>query len=229
MNILLQRYKQAKGLLFFSYLNVARAFRVLINKPVYHVIGDSHATNFLHPAFIIHHVGPATAYKLNFKTSTTKGGGKVLKILSGIYQQKPLNVIFVFGELDTRIHINKISKQKKISINKVVKTTVDSYFDFLKHIKEQFPLINIYVFNVLPQGEEKNIYGFPYYANRDKRSSIAALMNSGYKEYSKATGFKFIDTYNKLIDARGQRKREYVFDDVHYNRKMMKFVIEELK
>jgi hypothetical protein len=229
MNILLQRYKQAKRLLFFSYLNAVRAFRVLINKPVYHVIGDSHTTNFLHPAFIIHHVGPATAYKLNFKTSTTKGREKVLKILNGIYQQKPLNVIFVFGELDVRLQINKVSKEKKISIDKAVKATVDSYFNFLKYIKEQFPLVNIYVFNVLPQGEEENIYGSTHYATRDKRSSIAALTNSAYRENSEIAGFKFIEIYNKLIDAKGQRKREYVFDDVHYNRKIMKFVIKELK
>jgi hypothetical protein len=54
-------------------------------------------------------------------------------------------------------------------------------------------------------------------------------MNSKYKEYSKSESFKFIDICNKLIDAKGQRKREYVFDDVHYNRKVIKFVMEELK
>jgi lysophospholipase L1-like esterase len=229
MNILLQKYKQAKGLLFYLYLEIARKFRILINKPIYHVIGDSHATNFLHPAFIIHHVGPATAYKLNFKNSTTRGREKVLKILNKIYKQKKLNVIFVFGELDVRLQINKVSKQKKISVNRVVSATVESYFEFLKYIKKQFPLVNIYVFNVLPQGEEANIYNFPHYADRDKRSSIAMLMNTRYKEYSEKENYKFIGIYNKLINASGHRKKEYVFDDVHFNRKIIKFVVEELK
>jgi len=229
MNILFHRYKQIKGLIFFTYLKIVRKIRILINLPIYYVIGDSHTTNFLNPAFIIHHIGPATAYRLNFSKSSTHGREKVLKILKNIYKQKPLNVIFVFGELDVRIHINKTAQEKKISIANVVSSTVDSYFNFLKYIKTNFPMINIYVFNVLPQGEEGNIYNFPYYADREKRAAIAVEVNKKLEIYSKKANYKFIDIYNMLIDSKGRRKKEYVFDDVHFNRKIIKFVLEEIK
>jgi lysophospholipase L1-like esterase len=85
------------------------------------------------------------------------------------------------------------------------------------------------VFNILPQGEQGNIYNVPYYASRDKRTAIAAKMNKMLKFYSEKEKYKFIDINNKLIDSTGRRKKEYIFDDVHFNRKIMKFVSEELK
>jgi lysophospholipase L1-like esterase len=229
MSVLNHKYKQIKGLLFFSYLKVARIFRVIINKPIHHVIGDSHSTSFLHPAFIIHHVGPSTAYKLNFTKSTTGGREKVLDILNKIYKQKPLNVIFVFGEIDVRNHIDKIANKKKISLDEVVDSTTKSYFNFLQYVKSKYPLINISIFNILPQGEEQNIYSSPHYVDWSKRSLIAILMNNKFRCYAKKMNFKFLDVYNRLIDKKGNRKKEYVFDFVHFNRKIMKLVLEELR
>src|ERR1035437_3675552 len=98
MNILLRKYKHIKGLVFFTYLKIAHKIRILTKRSVYHVIGDSHTTCFLNPNFVIHHIGPATAYKLNFDKSSTRGREKVLKILKKIYKQKSMNVIFIFGE-----------------------------------------------------------------------------------------------------------------------------------
>lgn len=229
MNILSQRYKQFKGLLFFSYINIVSRFRILTNKPIYHVIGDSHSTSFLDPAFIIHHIGPATAYKLSFEKSTTRSKEKVLGILNKNYKRRKLNVIFVFGELDVRLQINKIAKEKNISVSKVIDSTVNSYINFLKLIKNKYPLINIYVLNVLPQGEEENIYNVPHYASREARSSFVLEMNKKIKELTKKENFKFIDIYDKLIDEEGKRKKEYVFDDVHFNRKITKFIIDQVK
>ncbi len=229
MNILFQRYKQVKGLVFFSYIYLVSRFRILTNNPIYHVIGDSHSTSFLDPAFVIHHIGPATAYKLSFEKSTTRSREKVLEILNKIYKQKKLNVIFVFGELDVRLQINKIANEKNLPISKVINSTVNSYLNFLKLVKDKYPLINIYVLNVLPQGEEKNIYNVHHYASRDMRSSIALETNKELKAYAKKENFKFIEIYDKLIDKSGQRKKEYVFDEVHYNRKITRFIIDELK
>jgi hypothetical protein len=228
MNVLIKKYKQVKGLVFFVYIKIVQIIKILRKDSVYHVIGDSHTTCFLHPLFIIHHIGPSTAYNLFFKKSTTRGKEKVIKILNKIYKNKELNVIFVFGELDTRIHINKIANEKNSSLVNVVDSTVKSYFNFLINIKSKYPLIKMYIFNVLPQGEEENIYNFPYYADRNKWVLIAGLMNDKLKEYAKNNNFKFIDIYDKLINKNGDRKKEYIFDSVHFNRKIMQFVIKEL-
>ncbi len=221
-------YKKIKGLIFFKTLEIKRLIRKITKKPIFHIIGDSHTLCFQHETFIIHHIGPATAYKLDFEKSTTKSREKVLKIINEIYRDKPINVIFVFGELDVRIHINKISNQKKIGIDKVILETVTRYFNFLNFVKKTYPLINIYVLNVFPQGEEKNIYNYPFYANREKRILIGKKMNKELRDFSNKNNFKFVYVYEQLIDKKGKRIKKFMFDDVHFNRKIMPFVLKSL-
>ncbi len=226
MNYLSSKCKKLKGLIFILLLNLKRIFRKITSKSFYYVIGDSHTLNFLHEAFIIKHIGPATAYKLGFEKSTTNSKEKVINILNKIYKNKPINVIFVFGELDARIHIYKVSKEKNIDVDTLINRTVESYINFVNLVKGKFPLIIIYIFNVLPQGEERNIYKFSYYASINERRKIAEKMNNLLKKYTKLNNIKFIDIYNKLIDQNGRRRKDYIFDDVHFNRKIMSYILD---
>ena len=229
MNKLKYVYKWIKGVIFFNYIKVRARLRVFLGGKVYYVIGDSHTLCFQHEYFKINHIGPATAYKLGFKKSTTGSRGKVIKILNKLYKEKPINVIFVFGELDVRIHINKASNEKKLGVSEVIDETVSSYISFLEFVKNKYPLINIYVFNVLPQGEEENIYNYPFYASREKRKKIASEMNEKLKKIVKIKRFNFINVYDQLVDSKGRRIKKFVFDDVHFNRKIMPFVVKVLK
>lgn len=221
-------YKRIKGFIFFSYIGFKRKLNIILGRPFFYVIGDSHTLCFQHEDFIIKHIGPATAYRLIFNKTTSKGKEKTIKFINKIYNNKPINIIFVFGELDVRIHINKISKQKKIPIDKIIKKTVKSYMNFLKFIKNKYPKINIYVFNVLPQGEQGNIYNYPFYASKKERSKIAVRVNRYLKKYSNLNNFKFIYIFDKLIDKYGNRKKEYVFDDVHFNRKIIPYILKQI-
>jgi len=228
MNVLFKKYKEFKATVFFYQLNLKKIFRRINNQSFYHVIGDSHVLSFLHEAFTIHHIGSATAYKLSSEKSTTNSRKKIINLLNKIYKEKPFNLIFVFGEIDARIHINKTSKNRKTSISKVAEQTISSYMNFLKLIKEKYPLITIYIFNVLPQGEQENIYNVPFYASRKERSKIVETMNRMLKEYSKKNDFKFIYIYDKLIDKNGKRQMKYIFDDVHFNRKIIPYVLDSI-
>ncbi len=221
-------YKQIKGFIFFSFINLKRNLNKLLGKPIFYVIGDSHTLCFQHEKFIINHIGPATAYKLIFDKTTSSGKDKIIRYINKIYKNRPINIIFVFGELDARIHINKISKQKNISRIEVIKKTVVSYMNFLKFIKSKYPMLNVYVFNVLPQGEQANIYKYPFYADRNERLKIAQKVNKYLEKYSRTNRFKFIYIFDKLVDKYGNRKKEYIFDDVHFNRKIIPYVLKEI-
>lgn len=229
MKKLFQEYKKFKALVFFGQIAVKRKIREILKRKTFYVIGDSHVQCFQHELFRIHHIGPSTAYKLGFEKSTTKGREKVIKILNKIYNSRVLNVIFVFGELDARIHINKAANEKKISLNKAIEDTINSYMKFLTFIKRKYPLIDIYVFNILPQGEEKNVYNFPYYASKKLRTIIAEKFNEKLKIKCKKNKLKFINIYDNLINNKKNRKKEYVYDEVHFNRKIIPFVINELR
>ena len=229
MKILLQKYKKIKAFVFFWQILLKAKFREIFKKDFFYVIGDSHVQCFQHEFFKYFHLGPSTAYKLGFKKSTTKGREKALNTIKKIYKNKRINIIFVFGELDTRIHINKAICEKKISLEKAIIKTVNSYMKFLRYVKNKFPLINMHIFNVLPQGEEKNIYNFPYYADRKKRTHIAERLNAELKKQCLENNFKFIYIYDNLIDKAKNRKKEYIYDEVHFNRKIVPFVIKEIK
>ncbi len=221
-------YKYIKGVIFFSYLRIKREINTLLRKPFFYVIGDSHTLCFQHEKFIIKHIGPATAYRLIFDKTTSDGKEKIIRYINKIYNNKQINIIFVFGELDVRIHINKASKLKKISLDKVIQNTVVSYMKFLRFIKNKYPGINIYVFNILPQGEQKNIYKYSFYANRKTRLKIAKKVNKKLSQYSKINNFKFIYIFDYLVDKYGNRKKEYIFDNVHYNRKIVPYILNQI-
>lgn len=214
--------------LIFKYFALKRIFGRISKKEIYYVIGDSHTLSFQHEAFKIFHIGPATAFRLSSKKSTTKSRDKVLSIINKIYKGEIINVIFVFGEIDTRIHINKIANEKAMPIDKVIDNTVRSYIGFLKFVKQQYPLINIYVFNLLPQGEEGNIYNYPFYAARKERIKIAEKMNKSLRIYTEMNNLRFIYIYDQLIDKKSNRKKQYTYDLLHYNRKIMPLVLKEL-
>lgn len=221
-------FKKIKGIIFFTYLDIKRKINIRFKKPIFYVVGDSHTLCFQHEKFIIEHIGPATAYRLRFNDSSTKGKQKIINFINSIYVNKPINIIFVFGEIDVRIHINKVSKQNKKPVKDIILNTVKSYMIFLKYVKSKYPKINLYVFNILPQGNQKNIYNTPFYANRKKRLSIARLTNTYLKKYSTLNNFKFINIFEELIDKSGSINSDYVFDDVHFNRKIIPSILKQI-
>jgi len=229
MKQLINIYPRLRAFIFFTIIRIKRYIRVFLGKPIYYVIGDSHTLCFQSDYFEIFHVGPATAYKLNFKNSTTKGREKTINVLDKLYKNKKIYAIFVFGEIDARIHVNKFANEKKISIKEVIHNTAKSYLSFLNFVHRKYPLININVFNILPPGEEENIYNYAFYANRKKRQTIIKKLNKTLKDYSGKLGFNFIQVYEGLIDIKGDRKKEFIFDNAHYNRKIMPFVVEQLE
>jgi hypothetical protein len=229
MNLFYKQYKKTKGIIFFSVLKIKRFLRKILGMDLYYVIGDSHSQNFIHDSFVINHIGPATAYKLSFEKSTTNSRRKIFEILDKIYKNKQIKVIFVFGEIDVRLHIYSVSKEKHLALNKVILNTVKSYMIFVDLVKKRYPLIRIYIFNILPQGEQENIYGFKHYADLKTRQEIVLEMNRLLKKESKAHRVNFIDIFHELINYNGERKKEYVFDEVHYNRKIMKYILSSLK
>ena len=95
------------GAKFFLIL-VQQFFRKVFKKKIITVIGDSHSLLFQNPLFKIKYIGPATAFKLGYKDSTTQSRKKIIKILNGISPSS--TVLLVFGEIDCRLHIYNVHR-----------------------------------------------------------------------------------------------------------------------
>ncbi len=226
--MLITLLRKGKHILFFSYLEVKRIYRTLQGRPIIHVFGDSHSLLFQHEIFRIHHVGPATAFKLSSPTSTTKASQKIYTTLRKNSVNKKSLSLFVFGEIDCRIHINKASKKEHISLEQAITNTVESYGNFLREINKAFPDTTIMVLNVLPAGEEKNIFKTNYYPSRKLHLQIVKKFNKRLQEFCLENGFIFISVFTELLDENENRIKEYVFDPVHYNKKILPFIIQSL-
>ena len=127
--------KKTKHLLFLISISLKRQYRKIFNKPLIYVFGDSHTMNLHHELFITTHVGPATAYKLFSDTSTTQAKKKINTMLDKLSKNRKYYFLFVFGEIDCRIHINKVSRSTQKPLNSVINDTVTSYISYLKNIQ----------------------------------------------------------------------------------------------
>lgn len=228
--ILIEKYKK-KIKNGFSYLviNVLRKVRIVRGLPTVHVIGDSHSLLFNDPLFQIHYVGPATAYNLISNSSTNHSKQKIYEILKKLPKNKKNILLFVFGEIDCRIHIYKISKERKVSLKNVIRDTATTYINNIKDFNKKFNHIQVVIFNVLPQGEQANYYQVKYYSSRKTRMMITRELNILLEKFCKKNTIPFIKVFDKLVDSKDERKKEFIFDEVHFNSKIIPFIINEMK
>ncbi|CAN5195451.1 hypothetical protein BH09PAT1_BH09PAT1_3930 [soil metagenome] len=224
--IFLKKIKHA----FFQFsLHSKQTIRKVLNKPLIITFGDSHSLNLQEEHFVIHHVGPATAYNLVAEHSTTKSNQKIKKVLGTLVPQGKHFFLFIFGEIDCRIHIYSISKSKSRSLEDVVSGTIDRYGKFLCDVKKKFPKSKILVMNVLPPGEEGNIYGVRHYPTREIHMKIVNVFNKDLDAFCKQKGMIYIDVFSHLIESDGTRKRGYFFDNTHFNNKIIPFILSEIR
>jgi hypothetical protein len=204
-------------------------WRILRKQTVIHVFGDSHSLLFQHPAFFIHYVGPSTAFNLRSDTSSTQSKKKIFDTLAGLDHTSRQFLMFVFGEIDARIHVYNIHKQKNRAIVDVIDATIESYEMFLREVVSVYPKCTFLVCAVVPAGEQGNYYNYPYYASRDERVEITRLMNESLERMCLRHSWTFVNVNHLLVESDGSRKKEYVFDDIHFSDRIVPFIVDDLK
>ncbi len=169
--------------------------------------------------------------KLDGKTAfnLTRHEKQVRKIRRSLRDK---HIIFVFGEVDVRIHIKYKATQTNIPPETLIQNTADRYTDYVRGVRDRG--YNIHVFNVVPTGNfslpeaaswRKNL-AYPFLASRQERTRYTEEMNSRLAAHCAAKNIPFIDIYSHLIDASGQRRKELIYDFSHLNNKTADLVME---
>jgi lysophospholipase L1-like esterase len=196
--------------------------------PSVFVIGDSHTHIFSQsPLFQVFHIGPATAYNLIKKDSSTKANEKIDEILN-IVKSGDI-VILVFGEIDCRIHIfyQFKKKQETQTISELIQKTIHNYCTYVNKIKNQG--IEVCVCGITPPGEEENIYDYPYYAEKDLQQKIYREFNNELKIYCNNFKINFLDIFPMASDDSGFLSKTYSDDGLHLNAKMLPLIEKMLQ
>lgn len=194
-----------------------------------HVIGDSHATTFSgYPGFIVHWIGPATAHNLIEDNSTTKSKAIIFRLLDNIDIND--KILFVFGENDCRVQVYSayMSDKQVKPIEDYIKVTVTRYGRFLKLLQERKRL-DFAVLTIPPAVYGGQRYKLSHYASKEVRARINKEFNEQLKLFCQENNIKCIDIYDKLATEDGLIKLNYLRDDIHLNRDVIPFVVEELK
>jgi hypothetical protein len=199
-----------------------------LNKPLIHVVGDSHVVPFRGSMpFLAHHLGAATAYNLNRKNSTTKSNEQLFKVINKLGKRDLL--MLSFGEIDCRIHIYYQYKKSdgKYSIGELIDRTISNYGEVMAQLKER--VVNFCVYCVSPATEVGNEYKYPFYGTPEERSQINRMFNEKLKAFCQKNGYAFIDIYGAVTGKDGLMLKEYSSDEIHLNKKAVGLVRAEIR
>ena len=197
------------------------------NKPLIHMIGDSHVKMFRgNRLFVVHHIGAATAHNLGKPNSATNSNRKLFNIIDKI-SRKDI-VVLVFGEIDCRVHIYYQYKKnnERRAIGELIDGTISNYGRVLEELRGAG--IKFLVYGVPPATKVRDEYRYPFYAPPEIHGQINRTFNERLKEFCEETGYEYIDVHSRFSDESGFMLREYAADEIHLNGRVVDFVKGEL-
>jgi hypothetical protein len=217
--------------------------KIVAGTPCIYVLGDSHVGLFLsgHPPwalfsryrrspegrpYVVHWLGPATAYNLSNPMSTTMANKKVLNIMRYLVRKQDA-VILIFGEIDCRAHIYNqyIKSSRTVSMLELIDRTIDRYGLMLQRLGSMG--VDIYVASVAPGVKQGNLFNLPNDPPPDIRSWINRTFNERLSDFCNREGYRFIDVYSHVADEEGFIPACYGSSDrSHLNEKAIPFFEE---
>ena len=186
-------------------------------------IGDSHSRRcFEHNDSIADSRVLVGYNKLDGKTAYNleRHEKKLLRILQPLREKE---LIFCFGEVDIRIHIKYKHQQTGVPVQKLIERTAARYLSYVSRLRQQG--YRIHVFNVVPTGDYrgaeaekwKKRLSYPFTATYEERTDYTLKINQCYRRHCQELHIPFIDIYHYLVDGKGRRREELVFDFAHLN------------
>lgn len=179
--------------------------------------GDSHAT---------HHGGWTKINIPNLTIQTNHLPGKLAysfgrdkeQVVKGGLKNGDI-VVFCFGEIDCRCHINKYEPNWRESIDGLVKAYLENVQRNLQGVEG----VTTCVYNVVPPLERENPINFaaekgsgvPAEGTDKDRQNYTIYMNKKLKEECEKYGYIFFDVYDKYCDEKGFIKVELSDGNCH--------------
>ncbi len=161
--------------------------------------------------FKVYRIGAVLAYSLNKTNTTLKGREKIFKLLKKI--PKRSKILFSFGEIDCRAHIQKQVEKQQIEVSKVIDDTVKAYAEFLNEV--QMLGYQVYVWNAIPNNGNFISKEFPAIGTLEERINIVNEFNKKVKLFCENSGIFFITIIDELSDADNRIDKKYYMDDIH--------------
>lgn len=178
-----------------------------------HTVGDSHAYHPWHNmGNCIKHIVPETlAYSVGRDGLNRVDISQYEDIKDGDL------VVFSFGEIDCRCHINRFVAEDN-SYENIISDVVDGYISTVKKNEEKIDKkITIAAFNIVPPPESTTPENpnYPFRGSPQQRLDYVKFFNKRLKLLCEAEGYIFIDIFKEHCNNRGFLNTTYTDGHVH--------------
>jgi hypothetical protein len=237
----LRQALQKRGSIYFSFVDVVFKYPWLciynaclllearwFDRAIIHVIGDSHLRPFaFRSPFLLHHISQATAYNLSKDKSYSQSKKYLNSFLPAINKKRDV-LLLVFGEIDARVHIylQYEKNNKKISIERLIDTTVERYGETIVRLKnDEFAVC---VHGLPPAARKEFESDLPFLGSPEQRSDISRRFNNKLGDFCRKNDVLFIDMQMIAADEKGFIKKEYAADEVHLSGKVVPYARDRI-
>lgn len=181
-----------------------------------HTIGDSHSKlgNINNPEIIQHWISGLLCYSF--------GIGKLNRVNIKNYSDIEDGdiVIFCFGEIDCRCHINRFITPEN-DYTKIIDELIKNYVDAVKENINQFTNLTTCLYNIIPPIQKHKCSSpnseYPFVGTDLERQSYHLYFNKKLNEECAINNFIFFDIYDKYTDDDGFLNEEYSDKNIHIN------------
>lgn len=185
--------------------------------PIIHVVGDSHSRIFegVSP-FLVHHLGPATAFKLGQRDSTSGSRRLLDRALRSVDPGRD-QLLLVLGEIDCRIHVHEqyVRRGRTTPLATIICEVVDAYVGVVTSIRSEFP--GTAVLGIPPGARQGNAYGYPNYADPATRAKINREFDRQLASALATAGVPYRSMISSTAAADGLIRDDLTDDGLHLN------------
>ncbi len=201
-----------------------------------HVIGNSHAMFYTdshchytecdkkNKYFRSYSIGATIAYNFYEHHLPT-----VLDLLKDIKPSSDDYVALVVGEVDVRWWLPKMSNDKNLPLETIVKECVDRYFraiEYLKGVHDKFLVIGAHPSTTRGHSDDSSE---PIYGDCLVRNETGKIYNSYLSSKCEKFNIAYFDIFESLVLENGLTDMNYYKDYCHLSNKALPFVYKKLE
>lgn len=195
-----------------------------------HTIGDSHCDftfrgegevifypsekGIIQVPLATHFVGSQTMYSFGKRGCDEKYFAEIER---GDY------LVFCFGEIDVRCHIDKQVTKEKRELNEILSTLVGSYFLQIKKIAKRYQVTPV-IFGITPPVKELTVDGHPSVGSAENRVMYTKMLNSKLKE----SGILYFDVFDEYSMEDGTLNMKFSDGLMHIGKNSNQIAKEKL-
>ncbi len=164
-----------------------------------HIIGDSHALYCFEglDTAIIHPIGPCLMHRVG------RDGLQCVDVRNWNVCDGD-TVVFVFGEIDVRCHIGRISEEKNVAVETIIQELAEKYCETIEQNRAFFKNLRCVVVAVVPPSENRNNPDYPFFGKLHDRIAITTALNEALRKECAKRQILFLDCNEQYATPEGK-------------------------